>query len=64
MESFDAHSLKPGDRAYAYVWTGGAEQEPFPFTVVRVNRETVTIAADDSTQRIPIADVIGRWDFD
>jgi hypothetical protein len=42
--------LKPGDRVYRWVWTGGEHHDIQPLTVVRVNQVTVTVETDQGSR--------------
>ena len=47
---FNWKDLKRGQKAYAWVWSGGEQHEILVGTVVRVNRKTVTIRWENETQ--------------
>lgn len=54
---------QPGDRVYRWWDSGALGMQQQPPTVVRVNRVTVTVRTDrGSTFRLPVADVVGRYD--
>lgn len=57
--------LEPRDRVYRYAWVGGDEVEAVTYTVLRVNRQTLTVrCADGDVTRIPIQEFEGKvtWD--
>jgi hypothetical protein len=57
--------MRPGDRVYRFVWTGGEHHDPQPLTVVRVNRLTVTVRTDQGfTIRLDPAQIEGPWTWD
>ena len=57
--------LKPGDRVFRWVWTGGNDADINLLTVVRVNRVTVTVDTEGGNRiRINPADVAGRVDWE
>jgi hypothetical protein len=53
----------PKDRVYRW-WDAGISMEPQPLTVVRVNRQTVTVRTDAGSEfRMKPEDIVGRYDW-
>jgi hypothetical protein len=51
-----------GDRVWRW-WNAGPWSDVQPLTVVRVNRQSVTVRTDQgSTFRVRAADIVGRYE--
>ena len=66
MKADEVRALRPGDRVFHWWDTGAFGATQMPMTVVRVNRTTVTVRADNSgeVRRVPFEAIDGCVDWE